>query len=100
MIHRSDSETVGPTHYSVTVVYAGARMADRELETEEDAYAAADYEAEEFRRLALPDDWAVYVMPHYCGKPDDEDDEMWECMCVQWLTDHHPYASGDGKKGL
>lgn len=54
-----------------------------------DAAAAEAFAAELAAELAAIDEWAVYLMPHYCGEGD--------CDCAQWLTDHRPLYSSEGE---
>ena len=42
--------------------------------------------ADEYRAEA--DEWAVYILPHYCAGSET-------CECAQWLTDHHPFDSSE-----
>lgn len=94
----------GPTHYEVWSTVEGARDSSEIVDTLGPGWrkgpGVSPSVSHEDAALALVDslrvsaalqgftDWAVYVMPHYCGKTGD-------CECAQWLTDHSPYASSE-----
>jgi hypothetical protein len=85
------------TTYEVQVVYAGAAEREEFFDSYDQAQAFADREAADCRAASKGhgsptdegEDWAVYLLPHYCAGSDEE------CVCRQYDTDHHPYAQSD-----
>ena len=65
---------------------------DRSMSVEGDGYDEARALAEDLRGVSAvegPLDWEVYVLVHDHEALTDDD----ECVCVQYLTDHHPTYS-------
>jgi hypothetical protein len=96
------------THVEVYSVIEGALDETRDLSPElADGYA--EHLAEELRGAAELhgfEDWAVFMVPHSCGGISSADgyadggtsylDAELECVCAQYLTDHHPaFSSND-----
>jgi hypothetical protein len=91
-------EENGLTHFEVTSVVEGALNDTRAIPLDaDDPDEIAEGMARELHAastLTGPFDWAVYVMPHYCGYMTDN-----ECLCVQWLTSHAPIFESSTYQG-
>ena len=74
--------------YEISGLYAGALDEDSTAFTEEECDQIVEDLAEQYRKLDATEPWEVYVLPHYCNHDDDD-----ECVCAQYLTDHHPAVS-------
>lgn len=72
--------------WEVYGVVAGAAADTTELDDETEADEAARKLADEYRKLGdTVDQWAVYILPHYCDRNEEA-----SCECATWLTDHRP----------
>lgn len=85
------------THHEVYSVVEGALDETRIVRTggaEERAEALAG-ELRIAAELQGFKNWAVFIIPHYCGDVTNPDSPE-PCECVQYLTDHHPIYSNEG----
>jgi len=72
------------THYEVYLVVEGAL---EEAEIFADLVDAEDWALDEIESCRAAGAAAdAYIVPHYC-------DIGQECECMQWMTDHRPFAS-------
>lgn len=76
--------------YAITGIYAGALDEERTTSDEDECDRMVQELADVYRGLGTDEEWQVYVLPHHCDPESDG-----ECVCVQYLTDHHPAVSSD-----
>lgn len=87
--------------FEVQVVYAGAAEREEFFTLEDAAFRFAENQRKDCAAAAaghgsdndVGEDWAIYVLPHYCAG-------LGECDCRQYDTDHRPWASSDEGKEL
>lgn len=86
------------THAEIFSVVEGALDETRYV-SPENADETAELMANELRDAAELqgfEDWQVYILPHYCADLTNPHSGE-SCVCVQYLTDHHPAFSSESE---
>lgn len=82
----------GPTWYDVYGIFGGVDDETRFCADETEKDSAVQEILDLYKQSEDWQDWQIYVTPHYCN-PDSDD----ECVCPQYMTDHHPVHKSGGE---